>query len=343
MRLQKVLLFSALVFSQGALYPAFADRVNDAFETEKTSVPIEESSSQELSLAEKKQKNTELIEAIKGKDIKAVRELLNAGADPDTRDGGKLFTIKTRTALMVAIEEESPKIVDLLLEAGAQVNYVKGFYGLYVIDVAIEKGNPEILAQVLKAGAGKDTGDWQVMFNAIYSLPLNPKVIQMLISNRGIGYGTDDMDIILSAAIMRKNPEVVEMLLEAGINLRSRSEQLLNEAVESGNTKIMGLILDKIILKREIKGKFQNFKFHMRHLLKAKVDGRSALVRAVELGDAGAVKLLLDRGVSSDIMVESKSLRDYAHKKGRTEIVEIFDSKSSALPSACNAAFGRSK
>ena len=323
MQLQKVLLFSALVFSQGALYPVFADRVNDAFGEEQ------------------RQKNAELIRAVKGKDIKAVRELLNAGADPDARATRR----RLRTALMVAIYVESSEIVDLLLKARAQVNNVKDIYSVSVIEVAIDKGNPEILAQVLEAGAGKDTNDWEVMLGAIFSKPLSPKVIQMLISNRGIGYYTADMDIILSAAIQRKSPEVVEMLLKAGINLNERSEQLFNDAMMAGNIKIMELILDKIVFKHEIKGQLKNFKFHMRHLFSNSiVNGRSVLVRAVAWGNLEAVKLLLDRGIDpAKITVKGESLRDYAQRKDLTEIVKLLDSKSSALSSSCNTAFGESK
>ena len=313
MRLQEILLFVALVFSQGAFHPAFADTPNDSPAAEKTPVPIEESNSQSDSLSkedEQKQKNERLIRAIEKKYLKAVKLLLEEGADPNATDGeGSPWEARFRAALMIAIGAESPKIVDLLLEAGA----------------------------------GKDTSDWQLMFDTIYSQPLNLKIIQMLISNRGIGYHTADMDIILSAAIKRENPKVVEMLLEAGINFKKSAEKVLGEAVETGNIKIMKLILDKIVFKRENQSKFQSFKFQMKHLLKKKVDGRSVLVRAVELGNREAVRLLLDRGVSSDIMVESESLRDYAKRKKFTKIAKLLGGKSSALPGACSAAFNGSK
>ena len=162
-------------------------------------------------------KNEKLIEAAEKGDVKTVKELLKAGdidlnADRGTKDD------RIRTALMGAIEAESPKIVKLLVEAGAEANSFKDFYGLSVsvIQMAVEKGNLEVLAQVVKAAY---TGELtKAAIDAINSQPLNLKIIQVLISTRKevvIMMVAGDY-LILNAAINRKSSEVVEMLLKAG-------------------------------------------------------------------------------------------------------------------------------
>ena len=387
MRLQEILLVSALVFSQSALNSAFADTPNDSL--------AEESSSQRASLSKKeqKQKNAELIKAIKRKDIKdvkkllkegadanaresvksalniaievqslesinllleagaenegaalieaikrknvkAVQELLNIGADPNTRE-----TEELKTALMVAIETGNLEVVDVLLKAKAQVNYVKSFYGSSVIQTAIIEGNLEILEKVLQAGAGQDTSDWGIMVQAIFFRPSSSKILQMLVSKRGIEYLPNDRDI-LGRAIRKNSPEAVEWLLKVGIDFESMAEEILNEAVKSGNIKIMELILDGMIFKNIPRSKFTNFPFYLEYLMRTKVDSRSALIQAVELGNADAVNLLLGKGADHNINVQDESLRDYAQRRGQTEIVKIFDAKSAA---SCSAAFKGSK
>ena len=281
----------------------------------------------------------ELIGAIKSEDVKAVQQLLHRGANPDDRE-----TEKLKTAVMVAIEVGNPEIVDLLLKAGVRVNNVKSFYGSSVIQTAIAKGDLGILEKVLEAGAGKDTSDWEVMVQAIFYGSLDTKIVKKLISKRGIEYLSNDRDI-LGRAIRKKNPIAVELLLEAGIGFKPMAEEILNEAVKSGNIKIMKLILGRVAFKHAFRYKFKNFPvYFVEQLMKIKMDGKSALISAVELGNAEALKLLLDKGADpTEIMIENESLRDYAHRKGQTEIVEIFDAKFPALSSACSAAFGGSK
>ena len=404
MRLQEILLVSALVFSQSALNSAFADTANDFSAEEKTSVPTEESSSQSVSLSEKeqKQKNAELIkaivdnnigdvqillkegadanargnkksalkiaidldnigiaeslveagaenegaaliEAIKSKDVKAVQELLKIGADPDARG-----TEEFKTALIVAIEGGSPEIVDLLIKAKAKIthHYVPGFYFGSPLEAAIEKGNPEVLDRVLKAKANEGIKDEEVMREALDLETLNLEVIRVLISNKITSFGGVGSSKLIGRAMERNSPEAVEMLLkvsDAYFNTKiifDYGEDLLVKAARIGNTKIMELMLDATVLNSESKSKFQKFIFNMKYpFSNPVVNGRSALIYSVELGNADGVKLLLDRGADPNIKVQDESLRDYAQRRGQTEIVEILDSKSSALSSACKRAF----
>ena len=406
MRLQEILLVSALVFSQSALNSAFADTANDSPAEEKTSVPTEESSSQSDSFSEKEQRNAVLIEAIKNENVEAVRELLKEGADANARENKKsalkiaidldntgiagllvdagaenegaalieaiqsedvkavqeLLKIgadpnareieEFKTALIVAIEAGSPEIVGLLIKAKAKVthHHVPGFYVRSPLEAAIEKGNPEIVAKLLKAKANKGIRDEEIMREALRLETLNLEVIRVLISKKITSFNSVSRSKLIGRAMERNSPEAVEMLLKASevsfveAAIEDSEENLLNKAARIGNTKIMKLMLDATVLNPEIKNRFQKFAFNISHpFSKSAVNGRSALIHSVELGNSDGVKLLLDRGADpTDIKIEDESLRDYAERKGQTEIVEILDARFSALSSACNQAFSGS-
>ena len=408
MRLQEILLVSALVFSQGALNSAFADTYKGLFAAKKTPVPKEESSSQRASLSKKeqKQKNARLIEAISDNNVDDVKILLDKGADPNARgivrsalriaidldnleiaellvdagaknEGAELIkaieergveavkellkaganpnsreTKDFKSALIVAIEAGTSKIVDVLIEAQAKAthHHTESLYEGSPLEAAIEKGDIEILEKVLKAGAGRKIPNEDIMEAALNLEPLNLDVIRFLVSKNKVAsfyIGSVHSKALLDKAMERNSPEVVEMFLKktepAFFNSVTfdHGEALLNKAVSTGNTKIMELILDRVVVNPEIKNKFQRTIFHLSHpFSKPVVNGRSALVRTVELGNADGVKLLLDRGVDPNIRVQDGSLRDYAQKRGQTEIVEILNAKSAA---SCSAAFGGSK
>ena len=59
----------------------------------------------------------DLIDAVRSGDIQSVRELLDRGADPNTRD---YYTY--RPALMIASKYSRTEIVELLLDRGADIN-----------------------------------------------------------------------------------------------------------------------------------------------------------------------------------------------------------------------------
>ena len=325
MRLQEILLVLALVFSQGALNSAFANTPDDSPAAEKTSVPTEESSSQSVSLSEKEQRNAELIEAIERKDVATVQKLLNKGADPDAKEMKNYL----RPALMVAIRAESPKVIDVLLEAGAQVNYVQDVFGFSVLQAAIRKGNPEILAQVLKAGAGKDTSNEAVVYHVVLFSSLNPETLQILSSKRNLKNFKNGEEILIKA-IKKKSPKAVEWLLKIGVSFRPIAEKVLLEAVKAGNVKTMELILDRMVLTHETDNKYEKFKFNIKPFAKMKVYGGTALIHAVELGNIEPVQLLLERGAS--VSDGGESLRDYAvRREDRSEIVKMLDEQNERL------------
>ena len=80
----------------------------------------------------------DLIPAVVDGDIIRVRELLDSGEDPNTREH---YT--NRTALMIASEYGHTEIIRLLLDRGADPNSI-GIYGRTALMIAESEGNDDI-------------------------------------------------------------------------------------------------------------------------------------------------------------------------------------------------------
>ena len=94
-----------------------------------------------------------LCYAAQAGDEKEVRSLLEQGVDPDSRmpDG--------MTALAQSVYwSRNPRVVKLLIEAGAEVNATNGA-GIPVISLAAERGNSEAVRLLVEAGADKNAAD----------------------------------------------------------------------------------------------------------------------------------------------------------------------------------------
>jgi ankyrin repeat protein len=94
-----------------------------------------------------------LVTAAKSGNCTIVRQLLNAGAvvDPVGDDGDD-----DDRALGVAVEEGHVEVVQLLLEAGANVNARHGWAQGTILEEAATKGHSEIVRLLLRAGADVD-------------------------------------------------------------------------------------------------------------------------------------------------------------------------------------------
>jgi len=92
-------------------------------------------------------------------DLRSVRFLLDAGADPSGPSDYEAFRIPHGTEpswhLVSATLGGHTRIVQRLLEAGADPNLAQG-EGITVLIVAAEHGHQEIVELVLKAGAEKE-------------------------------------------------------------------------------------------------------------------------------------------------------------------------------------------
>ena len=141
-------------------------------------------------------------------DIHAVRKLLDAHCNINTRDKGKK---KGWTALMYAIDNGNVDIATLLIQRGAKLTLAPkkgGYVGWRPLQLAIEKGKLKLVHLILDKGAEVDFRE-----KILRMTPL------MIAANTG-------------------NAKLTELLLEKGANFKLKDEKgwtPLIHAAESGS------------------------------------------------------------------------------------------------------------
>lgn len=121
---------------------------------------------------------TALIDAAFVCDLIKVRELLAAGADPDTRDDDG------RSPLFSAVLGNSIGLVGLLLESGADVN-ARDHQGFSTLHFAAQEDLPEIARLLIAKGAKVDAQDedgGSVLWRAVFSARGRHDIVQLLIA-----------------------------------------------------------------------------------------------------------------------------------------------------------------
>jgi hypothetical protein len=155
---------------------------------------------------------TPLWNAIEKHDVKKVKELLAAGADPN--DPGKHVNKMLESGdplTLRAIDEESSEILAALLAAGAKPD-TKNMYGVNALMSASYYGKIEMVKLLIAAKAdvnASDSAGTPVLYNGVKS----------------------------------GNVEVVKLLLNAGAKASAKKKQIvLDAAKESGNAELQALV-----------------------------------------------------------------------------------------------------
>lgn len=185
---------------------------------------------------------------------KLVEILLESGANVNAAASG----FCGRTALQAAVEKGDNYLVNFLLDAGANVNAAaSSFNGRTALQAAVEKGDNYLVKFLLDAGAD---------VNAAAS----------------VKYGRT----ALQAAVGKDDTYLVQFLLKAGANVNEAASGIdgrtaLQAAIEKGNKILIKCLLDA--------GANINAPA-------SEVFGRTALQFAVEKGDKNLVQCLIDAG-----------------------------------------------
>jgi ankyrin repeat protein len=269
-------------------------------------------------------------------DAEMARRLLDGGADVSARsqDG--------TTALMFAVSNDTKDtaLVTLLLERGADVaaSRINGwnslllaakhnrtdalrlflsaqnesvqwvntiFQGYWALRVASEHGATAIVEALIAAGADVHLAD-NAGCTALH-MASNPDIARLL-WNAGANDNTAD---ILRSACINNKPDVVEFLLQRGVDVN---------ALHGGLTPLMRVARE---------GRVDILRVLLAADPPVEVDqqtniGCSALYFAVKNNHPMAVKLLLAHGANSDFTMLSQTPLMYAINNGYFEVVEEF-------------------
>ena len=184
--------------------------------------------------------------------------LLGQGADNGTPEGeDKQSPAIGSEALFTAIESGNVTLVNLLVEAGADVNAAEGFGGNTPLHEAVEEGNAEIVQILVDAGADIEAEGFMGQTPLGLAAEEGASEIMQILLGQGADSGTPEGEDkqsptigseALFTAIKKGDVETVRLLVEAGTDVNAAEgfggNTPLHEAVEEGNTEIVQILVD---------------------------------------------------------------------------------------------------
>ena len=219
-----------------------------------------------------------LVAAAAAQDAAAVRALLEAGIDPDTRraDGA--------TALLWAAHRDDLDMVDLLLAAGADVN-ADDDHGVTALQRAAENASPAMADRLLAAGADVDAAQ----ASGLTALMIAARTGDVRVVDRLLARGADvdaataeTRSTALMWAVAESHPDSASALLAAGADPRASTAAGFTPllfATRNGDIEMARLLLEAGV--------------DVNH---TGVDGTHALPYAIARGHDAFARFLLARG-----------------------------------------------
>lgn len=179
-----------------------------------------------------------LTAASDGGQLRIVKMLLEAGADPNLQDTWRNMP-PNGTALESAAKRGHLKIAKLLVQAGADVNKA-GYWP--PIKTAASYGQPKMVVFFLEHGA---TYEPSIISLAVRSG--NLEAVRALIKGGvKVNYSNRDGETPLHFAAVHETPEVAKLLVESGAKLDAENrlkETPLHQAAAKGRAKVVEFFL----------------------------------------------------------------------------------------------------
>ena len=188
-----------------------------------------------------------LIWAIAGNDSAKVEALLHQPVNPDPR------VITGRSALCCAVQYGSWKCVSLLLEGFADPNQCMCcvFGWTPVLHMAAQGGSFDIVQLLLEAAADIDTVTEHSGESALHVAAQggNAAMVQLLLeAGAGVNVARKDGVTALHVAALRGHSEIVKLLHRAGANMDAVGKEdgatALQIAAQGGNAAMVQLLLE---------------------------------------------------------------------------------------------------
>lgn len=176
---------------------------------------------------------TPLMKAAWEGDSAIVEILLEAGADVNARTSKS-----NETALMNAVTREHGSLIPILLKAGADIK-PKSVYGFDAFTSAVAAGNEEIAGALLDAGAKVNEGAHGLSPLQFAASAGNVGMIRFLVkrgADVNLGAKTGGQTALLSAIYAAK-PDVVKALIElkANVNTKTKDGDTPLKAAQKGD------------------------------------------------------------------------------------------------------------
>ncbi|KAL8815302.1 MAG: hypothetical protein Q9191_008471, partial [Dirinaria sp. TL-2023a] len=231
-----------------------------------------------------------------------LEECISSSIDWKTR---RLLDPTNGRFLHMAVEEGHEKIVQLLLDHGANVNAISKFGGT-ALHVASVRGFEKIVQLLLNHGANVNAiSKYDDTALHVASLRGFEKIVQLLLDHgANVNAISKYDDTALHVASEKGFEKIVQLLLDhsADVNAISKfDDTALHAASEKGFEKIVQLLLD-----------------HGANVNAANTDHKTALQLASREGNEKIVQLLLDHGAASKAEDLSRALQlasEYGHEK----------------------------
>jgi ankyrin repeat protein len=254
------------------------------------------------------------------------RLLIEAGASPDTNDGGRP---RYRSALKGSVEVNNPAVTEVLLAAGAHPDP-----GQPIVE-AIGRGDHRCLQLLLARGARVER-TWAVGAAVDRGDVTALAMLLDALTAAGAPVGEIATEAMPEAAA-KASPAVVAALLDAGARPGAAADGMsaLRLAVRAGRSDVAarladaGAVDDPTEVDRFIGACRSADRARAEQLLAAHPglveqlsdDDRAAIVDTAGTGPAGAVALMLDLGFPADVRKDGEEALHNAAYHGNTEVV----------------------
>ncbi|MGQ0736633.1 MAG: ankyrin repeat domain-containing protein [Acidobacteriota bacterium] len=226
-----------------------------------------------------------IVEAVKQKDLAAVRALVSQGVDVNAPEGDGA------TALHWAAHRDDGEMVDVLLGAGANVNAVNDLL-ITPLYLASANGNAAIIRTLLARGADPNTAS-ETGVTPLMQAARSGSVegVRALLA-RGAHVNAHERDrdqTALMWAVARRHPAVVKVLLDQGADVRARTR------------------VRQVMVMRD-QGPRRTVKTSMRDASRLDAGGTTSLALAAQADDAESARLLLAAGADvNDTTADGRS------------------------------------